>query len=274
MTEGCAVMIFFSSVWNLLNFWRSVASSYNKQIVMDVTHKCSTAAVNNHAIGVNMLEGKAAPVTFILIPAQTESEAVHTEAYHAMRRALRALTAVKTCDSCECCRCISDLLTDHIVKCALRSPHYITKHELPISHGLSDNSWAFQNFMKNVLCIEAELCQTHATAIASNNGTHRKYFKDDEKYKKFYGMLCDLMHITCEPAGYYLQTLLVNLKWLHANVDDRCVHWLETHWTGPVKGRYLLGSGGVGLVSNNQSLKATWRWDRHACTSGSQVISP
>ena len=60
-------MIFFSSVWNLLNFWKSVASSYNKQIVMDVTHKCSTAAVNNHAIGVNMLDGKAAPVTFTLI---------------------------------------------------------------------------------------------------------------------------------------------------------------------------------------------------------------
>ena len=84
-----------------------------------------------------------------------------------MRRALRALTAVKTCDSCECCRCISDLLTDHIVKCALRSPHYVTKHELPISHGLSDNSWAFQNFVKNDLDIKAELCQTHATAIAA-----------------------------------------------------------------------------------------------------------
>ena len=67
-----AVMISFSSVWNLLNFWRSVASCYNTQIVMDVTHKCSTAAINKHAIRVNMLGGKAAPVTFTLIPAQTE----------------------------------------------------------------------------------------------------------------------------------------------------------------------------------------------------------
>ena len=32
-------------------------------------------------------------------PAQTESEEVHTEAYHAIRQALRALTAVKTCDT-------------------------------------------------------------------------------------------------------------------------------------------------------------------------------
>ena len=113
-----------------------------------------------------------------------------------------------------------------------------------MAHGLSDNSWAFQNFMKNVLDIKAELCQTHATAIAANNGTHRKYFKDDKKYEKFYEMLCDLMRITCEPAGYYLQSL--HVQWLRANVDDRCAHWFETHRTGPVKRRYLLGfSGGA-----------------------------
>ena len=51
--------------------------------------------------------------------------------------------------------------------------------------------------MKNVLKIEAELSQTHATAIAANNGTHCKYFKDDWKYEKFYEMLCDLMSTTC-----------------------------------------------------------------------------
>ena len=85
-------------------------------------------------------------------------------------------------------------------------------------------------------------------------------------------MLCDLMSITCEPAGYYLQSLLV--QWLCSNVDDQCAHWFETHWTGLAKGRYLLGSGRVGLVSNNQSLEAGWRWDSHTCTSGSQEISP
>ena len=113
---------------------------------MDVAHKCSTAAVNKHAIGVNMLGGKAAFLTFTLIPAQTESEAVHTEAYHAMLRALRAFTAVKTCDSCECCQCISDLLTDHIVKCALCSPHYVTPRTIittisKILHTLSKKNY-------------------------------------------------------------------------------------------------------------------------------------
>ena len=38
---------------------------------MDVTHTCSTvtAAVNKHGIGFNMLSGKAAQLSFTLIPA-------------------------------------------------------------------------------------------------------------------------------------------------------------------------------------------------------------
>ena len=78
------------------------------------------------------------------------------------------------------------------------------------------------------------------------------YFKDDKNYEKFYEMLCEIMSITCEAAGHNFQSLLV--QWLRANFDDLCADWFETHWTGQVKGRYLLGSCSVGLVSSNQSL--------------------
>ena len=121
-----------------------------------------------------------------------------------MLRALLSLTAVKTCDTCECYRCITDLLSNPNVKCALRCPHYATrKHELPSAHQprIVRQLMGVQNFMKNVLDIKAEICQTHASAIASNNGTHRKYFKDDENYERFYEMLCDIIRITCEAAG-------------------------------------------------------------------------
>ena len=40
---------------------------------MDVTHKCSTATVSKQGVGVNILGGKAAPLSFNLIPAQTET---------------------------------------------------------------------------------------------------------------------------------------------------------------------------------------------------------
>ena len=96
-------MTLLSNVWNVLNFWRSVSSCYNTKIVMEVTHKCSTASVNKHAFRVNFLSGKAALLSFTLIPAQIESKAMHTEAYHTMQRALRALTAVKICKSYGCC---------------------------------------------------------------------------------------------------------------------------------------------------------------------------
>ena len=59
----------------------------------------------------------------------------------------------------------------------------------------------------DVLDFKAELCQTHATTITANNETHRKHFKDDENYEKFYDMLCDILRITCEAAGYYFAEL-------------------------------------------------------------------
>ena len=50
MTEDHTVMISFSNVWSLLNFWILVSSSCDTQNVMDDTHKCSTAAVNKHGL--------------------------------------------------------------------------------------------------------------------------------------------------------------------------------------------------------------------------------
>ena len=60
-------MITFANVWDLLNPFRTVASGFDLQIVGDVTHKASLAAVNKLGFGVNMLGGKAAPWTFTLI---------------------------------------------------------------------------------------------------------------------------------------------------------------------------------------------------------------
>ena len=77
------------------------------------------------------------------------------------------------------------------------------------------------------------------------------------------------MRISCEKAGYYLQAKLID--WIREKVDDNAANWFEQNWTGPVKGRWLLGSGGVGLLTNNQSLEVGWRWDRHAIAQATQV---
>ena len=170
MTEGCAVIITFFFVWNLLNFWRSVSSGYKTQIAMDVTYKCSTAAE-------------------------------HVEPPSMSRH-------------------------------ALRPPGKRAR------------------FLKNVLDISTMPDARNRHCLQQWNTS--KILQSDEKYVKFCAMLCDIMLIACEAGSYYLQSLLV--QWLRANVDDQCDAWFETHWTGPVKGRYLLGSDG--LVSNNQSLES------------------
>ena len=117
-------------------------------------------------------------------------------------RALLALSAVKTCYSCECCLCITNLLSNPNAKCMLGCQPYATcKHKLPISHCLPDNSWAFQNFMKNMLCIRAELSELFQRQPDTYNShclqqwNEWKYFKDDKKYEKFYTMLCYIMFI-------------------------------------------------------------------------------
>ena len=167
MTEDCTVMISSSNAWNLLNFWRSVSSCYYTQIVMEVTHKCSTAVDNKHCIRFNMVGSKAAQLSFKLNPRQyILRPTTPCWGLWALFQLWRHVTA--------------NVLSYLNVKCMLHCQHYATgKHELPRSHCLSDNSSVFQNFMKSVLGIKAELCQTHTTTIASNNGTHRKYFEDD-----------------------------------------------------------------------------------------------
>ena len=88
MPVASSEIISFSNDQNLHNCWLSFSFGYNMQIVMHVTHKRFTAAVNKHGIRVNMLSGKATPESFILIQAQIDSMAVHTQAYHTMWRAL------------------------------------------------------------------------------------------------------------------------------------------------------------------------------------------
>ena len=145
------VMITFANVWNLLSPMRSVASGYELQLVGDVTHKASLAAVNKLGFGVNMLGGKAAPWTFSLIPHQSESEAVYTEAYHASRRATRAVMALPLCcnSACATCKAIDIVRTNETVRCCLNGRPYKANHELPVSHGLSDNTKTYQNFLKH-----------------------------------------------------------------------------------------------------------------------------
>ena len=267
------IMLTVSNVWYLLSPMRTIASGYDLQLVGDVTHKASLAAVNKLAFGVNMLGGKAAPWTYTLIPHQSESEAVYTDAYHASRRATRAVMALPSCgrSNCSTCKAIDILRAHEAVRACLASRAYKKDHELPVRHGLCDNTDTYRNFLKHCLKLLTELCQTHATAIPACNGTHQKFFDNQEVYEEFYQMVYELMQISITEAGFHLQNLLV--YWLRDKGEARAAAWFEQYWTGEEKGRYLLGCGGIGLVANNQSLESHWRWDRVAISNSTQVTT-
>ena len=88
--------------------------------------------------------------------------------------------------NCATCTCISGLREHETVACCLKSPPYKDQEELPISYALGDNSSSFQKFVTEELELDANVIQTHATAIAKNNGTHSIYFDSNENYEVFY----------------------------------------------------------------------------------------
>ena len=265
------VFLTFANAFDLLNLFRSVASGYDTQLCGDVTSKASQAALNKLGFGVNMLGSSFAPLSYTLMPAECESADAYREAYRATKAAVRRVISLPSCskEDCDTCTCIRGLREHETVACCLNSPPYKEQKELPISYALGDNSSSFQKFVTEELELDANVCQTHATAIAKNNGSHRTYFDSNENYEDFYNFVCRITRCSFPDAGVRLQELLVS--WLRSVRETRAADWFERHWCGPIKGRWLLANGGIAITGNNQGLESTWRWDRMANSQGYQV---
>ena len=115
----------------------------------------------------------------------------------------------------------------------------------------------------------ARVRNTHVSAIPANNGTFKKRFKSQDVYKQFYELVLRLKDCSYEDAGVKLQDRLCH--WLAEQGEEEVADWFAAWWCGPVKGRWLLGNGGYGLVANNQGMESSWRWDRNAISGGRQV---
>ena len=276
LDQDSTVFLTFSNIFDILNFWRAVGTGYDVQLFGDVTSKASTAALNKLGFGVNMLgshshESHFAPLSFSLIPAQCESTQAYDEAYRAIKSAVRYLIRLKLCDKpdCETCRCIRQVRENPKVVAATSTREYIEDKALPIARPLGDNSAAWQKFARDTLGLDSNVCQTHATAIAANNGSHKTHFETTENYNAFYDYVCRIMRCSFAAAGEGLQVLLV--EWLRGVDEGRAADWFNEWWCGPVKGRWLLAHGGIAMSGNNQGLESKWRWDRCAISHGKQV---
>jgi hypothetical protein len=266
------VFLTFATTWDLLNLFRALASGYEVQLMGDVTSKASSAALNKLGLGVNMLGNRFAPLSFTLIPAETESAAVYAQAYAVTKSAIRRIISLPTCGKAGCITCtsIAGMQDEELVQCCLASPPYEERKELPIDIALGDNSTAWQKFTNEELHLPSNVCQTHATAIAKNNGTHRKYFNDMNVYEDFYEYVCRIMRCPFENAGRRLQQMLI--EWLDSKEETRARDWFGTYWCGEPAGRWLLADSRIGMTPNNQGIESTWRWDRESISRGRQVI--
>ena len=150
-----------------------------------------------------------------------------------MRRVISLAPCSK--EDCATCTCIRGLREHETVACCLKSRPYKDQKELPISYALCDSSSCFQKLVTEELELSSNVCQTHATAIARNNGTHRTYFDSNENYEVSYDYVCCIMRCSFADAGVRLQELLV--LWLRGVMETRAADWFERYWCGPIKGR-------------------------------------
>ena len=268
--ERCA-MLAFSNVWNLLNMIRSVASGFSVMLHGDVTSKASAAAFNRLGFGVNMLGGHCMPWVTALIPAETESEQTYSEVYKAAHAATRRILQLPLCVRAECktCTYIKELLDNQTVLAMMNGRPYKELKELPIDKPLGDNCTGFQNFCEHVLKVPARVCNTHVSAIPANNGSFKKRFASQDVYKQFYDFVVRVKDCSFEDAGVKLQDRLCD--WLASSGEESVADWFHEWWCGDVKGRWLLGNGGYGLIANNQGLESRWRWERNSISGGRQV---
>jgi hypothetical protein len=109
------------------------------------------------------------------------------------------------------------------VVAATSTREYIEDKALPIARPLGDNSAAWQKFARDTLGLDSNVCQTHATAIAANNGSHKTHFEATENYNAFYDYVCRIMRCSFAAAGEGLQVLLV--EWLRGVDEGRAADW-------------------------------------------------
>ena len=98
-------------------------------------------------------------------------------------------------------------------------------------------------------------CAAHLTGIAWQKKLHRKYFRNQATYNRFYKLLVQLTSSSSVVLSNVLQRKLV--EWLHANGERTAGEWIRDYWTGEL-GNYTQAYAGVGVPNNNNGVEGRW----------------
>ena len=179
------VIITFSNIFNLSNMILCIASGCSVMLHSNVTSKVSLLAFNRLSSCVNMLCSHCMLWATELIPVETKSQHTYTEVYKAPHWVTILILTLPSCRLQEVHQGV-----DLEPACCCHAARYPVVHYLqPTAH--QQASWRQLHLLSKILLESLELdlkvpvciCNTHLSAIPTNNWTCKKSFKSQEVYK-------------------------------------------------------------------------------------------
>jgi hypothetical protein len=267
------LFVSFSTVSMLLNLCRAMNSGWAVTLQGDVTHKICSAAVDGLGLGVNSLGTKCNLLVYSLIPAGTESKAMYGQVWECVRSALYALLRkYKSCGvaGCKTCHAIANVREGKAVREYLRGGEGSAKsrHTFTIDQAIGDNHTGYQNWVQDEHGIPPDVCATHLTAVAKNNGKQKKHFDNGDNYEMFYKFTVRAIKCAWVPLADKMPGKIC--EWMLDIGETRAEEWFSKYWCGN-KGRWMLAYAGYGGTIIQNSIESGWKYMKLNITQGLEI---
>ena len=130
---------------------------------------------------------------------------------------------------CPTCSMVHDLRTSAVIQQLMKKNTY-KQGRLEVDATLCDHLADFHNFTEDEFGFEANTCDNHFLGIAAAQYTHRKYFKSQQNYDRYYDAMVRVqklgVEVICEKAHELIEAFMVQ------DLDDqRSFDWWDKTWS-------------------------------------------
>ena len=264
----------FTTPYLVANCLRSINSGWPLHLGFDSTGGLSSTKFDTIGVTTNSLRNRANPVCWSFC--SQESAVAYECTYDAIEGGnFLLLEKMKFCNrkqKCLMCDSIREQREEADMQQVLTPPRPKKKKrergepeprphrfKLPLAKPLCDNTTKFSKFInKRLPHLKGKVlqCAAHLTGIAWQKRLHRKYFKNQATYKKFYKLLVQITRSSSVALSNVLQRKLV--QWLYDHGERVAGEWVRDYWSGE-RGNYTKAHAGVGVPNNNNGVEGRWR---------------
>jgi hypothetical protein len=158
------VRLKISSLWMLLNAFRSIKSGWLFQLNGDVTGKFCRADIDLLEFSVTSMPCQNNILCISTIPSKTESETTYTITCDDWHKAVCLVPTIVHCRDadCESCATVFEWLRDPDVIKFVESVRF-RDQQLPVDTAMCDNFVGWGNFAENSPGIPTNVCMPHGT---------------------------------------------------------------------------------------------------------------